>query len=290
MSYSQAFKLAGLGTSPQRTVIKIGEAEIGSDEMMIIAGPCAVESREQVMTIAERLSQYGVKLLRGGAYKPRTSPYSFQGLGEKGLMLMAEAREKFGLRIVTEAVDTDSLGLVADYADVIQIGSRNMQNFSLLRLAGRIGKPVLLKRGMAATLEEFLSSAEYILAEGNLNVILCERGIRTFAQYSRFTLDVAAIPALKQLTHLPILIDPSHSSGITDKVIPLARAGIAAGADGVIVEVHHQPQLALSDGAQALTPELFQQMVEEIKPIFTIVRRNGKSRAVPGHSSGKIPE
>jgi 3-deoxy-7-phosphoheptulonate synthase len=274
MSNSHAFKLADLENSPQRTVIKIGEAEIGSDEMMIIAGPCAVESREQVMAIAERLSQCGVKLLRGGAYKPRTSPYSFQGLGEMGLMLMAEAREKYGLRIVTEAVDTKSLALVADYADVIQIGSRNMQNFSLLRLAGRTGKPILLKRGMAATLEEFLSSAEYILAEGNLNVILCERGIRTFAQYSRFTLDVAAIPALKQLTHLPILIDPSHSSGITDKVIPLARAGIAAGADGVIVEVHHQPQLALSDGAQALTPELFQQMVEEIKPIFAIVRRH----------------
>jgi 3-deoxy-7-phosphoheptulonate synthase len=280
MPESQAFKLASLKTNLTRTIVKVGEAEIGGDELVIIAGPCAVENREQVMTIAECVSRHGVKLFRGGAYKPRTSPYSFQGLGEAGLKLMAEAREAFGLRIVTEAIDTETIDLVADYADVIQIGSRNMQNFSLLRRAGQTGKPVLLKRGMAATLEEFLFAAEYILAEGNPNVILCERGIRTFAQYARFTLDVTVIPALKQWTHLPVIVDPSHSGGVTDKVIPLARAGIAAGADGVIVEVHHQPHRALSDGDQALTPELFQQMIEEIKPIFRIVRCHKEVRPI----------
>jgi 3-deoxy-7-phosphoheptulonate synthase len=273
MSASRDYQLASLENHPEKTIVPIGDVRIGGDEITIIAGPCAVESREQVMHLAECVSGMGVKLFRGGAFKPRTSPYSFQGLGVEGLMLLAEIREKFGLRIVTEAVDQDCIEQVAEYADLIQIGSRNMQNFGLLRAAGRTHKPVLLKRGMAATLEEFLSAAEYILAEGNPNVILCERGIRTFTQYARFTLDVAVIPALKQATHLPIIVDPSHSGGVTDKVIPLARAGIAAGADGVIVEVHHQPQRALSDGAQALTPLLLQQMIEQVRPISDIVRR-----------------
>jgi 3-deoxy-7-phosphoheptulonate synthase len=274
MSESGHYKLAGWETKAEKTVVRVGDTEIGGDELTIIAGPCAVETREQTMTIAGYVSQLGVKLFRGGAYKPRTSPYSFQGLGETGLRILAEVRERFGLRIVTEAIDPQYVDLVEAYADVIQIGARNMQNFSLLRRVGQARKPVLLKRGLAATLEEFLLAAEYILVEGNPNVILCERGVRTFACHARFTLDLAVVPALQQLTHLPIIVDPSHGAGTVEKVIPLARAGAAVGADGIMVESHHQPETALSDGPQALRPEQLRQMIEEVRQIASIVRAN----------------
>jgi len=265
------YKLVGWEAKPDKTTVRVGSVEIGNGDLTIIAGPCAVESREQMMTIAASVKNMGVKIFRGGAYKPRTSPYSFQGLGEKGLELLAEVRERFGLFIVTEALSEESVDLVETYADVIQIGARNMQNFGLLRRVGRTHKPVLLKRGMAATLDEFLLAAEYILLEGNTNVILCERGIRTFADHARFTLDLAAVPALRQLTHLPIIIDPSHATGSVEKVIPLARAGVAAGAEGLIVEVHHQPDQARCDGPQALTPDMLLRMIREVRQIFAIV-------------------
>jgi len=266
------YKLVSWETKPEKTVVRVGDIEIGGDELTIIAGPCAVESRDQSLTIAACVSELGVKLFRGGAFKPRTSPYSFRGLGEEGLKILAEVREQFGLRIVTEAIDPQCVDLVEEYADVIQVGARNMQNFSLLRRVGRARKPVLLKRGLAATLEEVLLAAEYILLEGNPNVILCERGVRTFGQHTRFTLDLAVVPALQQRTHLPIIVDPSHGTGSQDKVIPLARAGVAVGADGIMVEVHHQPEKALSDGQQALTPEQFRQMLDEVRRIAAIVR------------------
>jgi 3-deoxy-7-phosphoheptulonate synthase len=266
------YKLASWDAAPGKTVVRVGDVEIGGDELTIIAGPCAVESRDQALTIAASVSRLGIKLFRGGAFKPRTSPYSFHGLGEAGLRMLAEVRERFGLRIVTEAIDQECVELVEEYADVIQIGARNMQNFSLLRRVGQSRKPVLLKRGLAATLEEFLLAAEYILVQGNPNVILCERGVRTFGQHTRFTLDLAVVPALQQCTHLPIIVDPSHGTGSSDKVIPMARAGVAVGADGIMVEVHHQPERALSDGQQALTPAQFQQMVDEVRQIAVVVR------------------
>jgi 3-deoxy-7-phosphoheptulonate synthase len=229
--------------------------KIGGPELVLMAGACAIENERQIHAIAALVAKAGAKILRGGAFKPRTSPYSFQGLGEVGLKLLRQAADAHGLLVVTEAMDTDQLGLVAEYADIVQIGARNMQNFNLLRAAGRLAKPVLLKRAVAATIDELLLAAEYILAGGNRNVILCERGIRTFATHTRFTLDVGIIPGVKELSHLPIIVDPSHAAGERHKVIPLALAGIAAGADGLLVEVHPRPDQALCDGSQALTPE-----------------------------------
>lgn len=269
----QAYKLASWEAKPEKTVVRVGDVEIGNGDLTIIAGPCAVENRQQVMAIAAFVSELGVKLFRGGAYKPRSSPYAFQGLGLEGLQLLAEVRERFGLRIVTEATSVESMDLVEQYTDVIQIGARNMHNFDLLRRAGQARKPILLKRGIAATMEEFLLAAEYILLGSNSDVILCERGVRTFSNHSRFMLDVALIPAIKELSHLPIIVDPSHAAGTTDKVIPLACAGAAAGADGVIVEVHHQSERALCDGPQALTPELLSEMVGHVKQIAAVVRQ-----------------
>ncbi|MGH9787179.1 MAG: 3-deoxy-7-phosphoheptulonate synthase, partial [Candidatus Acidiferrales bacterium] len=236
-------------------------------------GPCAIESREQAFAIAERVRAAGARLFRGGAYKPRTSPYSFQGLGEQGLKILAEVRAEFGLKIVTEAVDAESLDLVEQYGDVIQIGARNMQNFSLLKRAGRARKPVLLKRGLSATLDEFLMAAEYILAEGNPQVILCERGVRTFADHTRNTLDLSVVPAVERLSHLPILVDPSHGTGRREKVLPLSRAAVAVGADGLLVEVHHQPSKALSDGYQSILPDDFDRLLEEVRAIAAVLGR-----------------
>jgi len=246
---------------------------IGGGNVAIIAGPCAIESLEQALAIAERVRAAGARLFRGGAYKPRTSPYSFQGLGEPALKILAEVRERYGLGIVTEAVDNESLDLVEEYADVIQIGARNMQNFSLLKRAGRSRKPVLLKRGMSATLDEFLMAAEYILAEGNYNVILCERGVRTFSDFTRNTLDLSVIPAVQRRSHLPILVDPSHGTGRRHKVLPLSRAAVAAGADGLLVEVHHEPDRALSDGMQSILPDEFQQLMREVRQIAAVLNR-----------------
>jgi 3-deoxy-7-phosphoheptulonate synthase len=246
---------------------------IGGDDVAVMAGPCSVESEAQILGIAARLREAGATVLRGGAFKPRSSPYSFQGMGEEGLRLLARAREETGMAIVTEAIDFESVDLVAEYADIIQIGARNMQNFSLLRRAGRTGKPVLLKRGMAATLNELLLSAEYILAEGNGQVILCERGVRGFDNHTRNLLDLTAIPVVKALSHLPIIADPSHGTGVRAKVIPMARAAVAAGADGVIIEVHPDPDRALSDGAQSLFPTQFEELMEQIGMIAEAIGR-----------------
>jgi 3-deoxy-7-phosphoheptulonate synthase len=249
------------------------DASVGGAELALMAGPCGVETRDQLFRAAEAVAKSGARFLRGGAFKPRTSPYAFQGLGEKGLEILAAAREAFGLLIVTEAICHESLALVDHYADMIQIGARNMQNFALLKLAGRANKPVLLKRGMAATLDELLMAAEYVMSEGNYNVVLCERGIRTFADHTRNTLDVSIVPAVKKLTHLPIIVDPSHAAGKRDKVVPLARAGVAVGADGLIVEVHCDPDHALSDGAQSLYPDQFADMVKTLRGIAGFVGR-----------------
>jgi 3-deoxy-7-phosphoheptulonate synthase len=265
---TKPYKLISLEMRREKTVVSVGGESIGGGELAIIAGPCAVESREQTFAIAAAVSRAGARFLRGGAYKPRSSPYSFQGLGEEGLRILAEARERFGLKIVTEALDEHGVDLVERYADVIQLGARNMQNSSLLRRAGRSHLPVLLKRGLSATLEEWLLSAEYIMLEGNYNVILCERGIRTFTDHTRNTLDVAAVPAVRRLSHLPVIIDPSHAAGHNYLVLPLAKAGVAVGADGLIVEVHHNPREALCDGAQALTVEQFGKMVAEVQAMY----------------------
>ncbi len=252
---AKPFRLASRAFRPEPTVVEIQGVKIGGPELVLMAGACAIENERQIHAIAALVAKAGAKILRGGAFKPRTSPYSFQGLGEVGLKLLRQAADAHGLLVVTEAMDTDQLGLVAEYADIVQIGARNMQNFNLLRAAGRLAKPVLLKRAVAATIDELLLAAEYILAGGNRNVILCERGIRTFATHTRFTLDVGIIPGVKELSHLPIIVDPSHAAGERHKVIPLALAGIAAGADGLLVEVHPRPDQALCDGSQALTPE-----------------------------------
>jgi 3-deoxy-7-phosphoheptulonate synthase len=249
-------------------------ATIGGRDLAIVAGPCSIESRDQAFAVAEQVARAGAQFFRGGAYKPRTSPYAFQGLGEAGLKIMAEVREAFGLRIVTEALDNESLDLVERYADMIQIGARNMQNFSLLKRVGKTRKPVLLKRGMAATLEELLMAAEYVMSEGNYQVALCERGVRTFADHTRNTLDLSIVPAVQRLSHLPILVDPSHGTGKRNKVLPLARAAVAVGADGLIVEVHHQPDKALSDGAQSIYPEQFVQLLDEVSQIAEVVHRH----------------
>jgi 3-deoxy-7-phosphoheptulonate synthase len=275
---SKPYKLVSRDAKAEDTVLRIptprGDVLVGGDHIAMVAGPCAVETEEQCMAIAERVAKSGCRLFRGGAYKPRTSPYSFQGLGEAGLKILAKVREKHGFGIVTEAIDNESLDLVEDYADVIQIGARNMQNFSLLKRAGRAKKPVLLKRGMSATLDEFLMAAEYILSEGNYNVMLCERGVRTFSDFSRNTLDLAVVPAVKKRSHLPILVDPSHGTGKRHKVLPLSRAAIAVGADGLLVEVHHEPDKALSDGMQSILPEEFAELTEEVRQIATVLHRH----------------
>jgi 3-deoxy-7-phosphoheptulonate synthase len=275
---SKPYKLASRDVKEETTIVRVatpsGQVAIGGNHVAVIAGPCAIESPEQAMTVAERVKSAGVRLFRGGAYKPRTSPYSFQGLGEPGLKILADVRARFGLGIVTEAVDQESLELVEQYADVIQIGARNMQNFSLLKSAGRSKKPVLLKRGMSATLDEFLMAAEYVLAEGNYNVVLCERGVRTFSDFTRNTLDLAVVPAVQQRSHLPILVDPSHGTGRRHKVLPLSRAAVAVGADGLLIEVHHQPENALSDGMQSILPEELDQLLGEIRQIAGVLHRS----------------
>jgi len=265
---TKQYKLVSKETHPQPTSITIGDIKIGQGRPVIMAGPCAVESEEQALTIARLVKKSGAKVFRGGAFKPRTSPYSFQGLGEEGLKILAKVRQETGLLIVTEATDHTNLELVEKYADIIQIGARNMHNYSLLRRAGKASKPVLLKRSFAATIEELLMSAEYISSEGNSQVILCERGIRTFSDNTRNTLDLSAIPAIKETSHLPIIVDPSHAAGRRDYVIPLSKGAIAVGADGLLVEVHHDPPNALSDGMQSLYPEQFQELMEEIKGLI----------------------
>jgi 3-deoxy-7-phosphoheptulonate synthase len=270
---TQPFKLVSREFYPNDSVIDVNGVKVGGKEFVVMAGPCSVESREQCMTIAEHVSKLGAKVFRGGAYKPRTSPYSFQGLKEEGLKILAEVRDKYGLAIVTEAIDTETIDMVADYADLIQIGARNMQNYSLLKRAGRTQKPVLLKRGMSATLDEFLMAAEYIMAEDNPNVILCERGVRTFADHTRNTLDLSSIPFVKNASHLPIISDPSHGTGRQDKILPLSRASIAVGADGLLVEVHHDPANALSDGPQSITPEMFDELMGQMRALAPVVGR-----------------
>jgi len=270
---TKPFKLVSREFYPENTVVDVDGVAVGGDNLVAMAGPCAVESRDQCMIIAERVARSGARIFRGGAYKPRTSPYSFQGLEEEGLKILAEVREEFGLKIITEAIDTEVLDIVAQYTDIVQIGARNMQNFSLLRKAGRQRKPVLLKRGMAATLEEFLMAAEYVMNEGNRSVILCERGVRTFADHTRNTLDLSAVPYVKRTSHLPIIVDPSHGTGKVHKVLPLSRAAIAVGADGLLIEVHHDPANALSDGPQSLTPDAFDNLVKEIRAIGSVLGR-----------------
>ncbi len=274
---SKPYKLVSRDTKQEDSILRIptpsGDVIVGGDKIALVAGPCAVETEEQCLAIAERLKKSGVRLFRGGAYKPRTSPYSFQGLGKDGLKILSKVREKYGFGIVTEAIDKESLDLVEEYADVIQIGARNMQNFSLLKRAGRAKKPVLLKRGMSATLDEFLMAAEYVLSEGNYNVILCERGVRTFSDFSRNTLDLAVVPAVKKRSHLPIFVDPSHGTGKRHKVLPLSRAAVAVGADGLLIEVHHEPDKALSDGMQSLLPEEFIALADEMRQIAAVLHR-----------------
>jgi 3-deoxy-7-phosphoheptulonate synthase len=274
---SKPYKLVSRDVKEENTVVRVptpsGDVTFGGKAVAIVAGPCAIETREQAFTIAERVRAAGARLFRGGAYKPRTSPYSFQGLGEEGLKILAEVRDKFGMGVVTEAIDNESLDLVEKYADVIQIGARNMQNFSLLKRAGRSRKPVLLKRGMSATLDEFLMAAEYLMSEGNYNVILCERGVRTFSDFTRNTLDLSVIPAVQRRSHLPIVVDPSHGTGRRNKVLPLSRAAVAVGADGILVEVHHDPDRALSDGPQSILPDEFDQLVREVRDIAAVLGR-----------------
>jgi len=268
---SKPYKLVTLELRTEKTVVSVGDATIGGDELAIIAGPCAVESREQAFAIAEAVRRSGAKFFRGGAFKPRTSPYAFQGLGEDGLKILEEIRQAYGLKIVTEALDEAGVDLVERYGDIIQIGARSMQNFTLLRRVGKSRLPVLLKRGLSATLDEWLLAAEYIMSEGNYQIVLCERGIRTFAQHTRNTLDLAAIPAVRRISHLPVIVDPSHGTGKNHMVTPLARAGVAVGADGLIIEVHNHPDHALSDGAQALTLEQYEQLVNEVRAIHEVI-------------------
>ena len=274
MAVLAPYKLASREFQPENTVIKINGVEIGGEKVVIMAGPCAVENEDQITTIAESVKDSGALILRGGAFKPRTGPYSFQGLEIEGLELLAKAKEKTGLLIVTEVMSVDRIDLVAEYADILQIGARNMQNFMLLKAVGQIRKPVLLKRGMSATIEEFLLAAEYILSQGNHNVMLCERGIRTFETYTRNTLDINAVPVLKQLSHLPVIVDPSHGTGRRELVAPVSKAAIAAGADGLIIEVHNNPEVSVSDGAQSLLPEQFSQLMTELKKIAEAVGRS----------------
>ncbi|RCK77342.1 MAG: 2-keto-3-deoxy-D-arabino-heptulosonate-7-phosphate synthase I beta [Ignavibacteriae bacterium] len=274
ISISKPFKLVSREVKQENTIIKLGNHMIGGKELAIIAGPCSVESREQIIEIGEILSSFGIKFMRGGAYKPRTSPYSFQGLKEEALLYLMEVRERTGMKIVTEVKDVSTLQLVAKAVDVIQIGARNMQNFALLEAAGSIKKPVLLKRGISATIEELLMAAEYIVSNGNYEVILCERGIRTFETYTRNTLDLNAIPIIKRLSHLPIVVDPSHGIGIWDGVASMSMAAIAGGADGLIIEVHQNPESALSDGYQSLKPERFKHLLLKLRKLAEVVDRS----------------
>jgi 3-deoxy-7-phosphoheptulonate synthase len=267
------FKLASRGFHPHDTVITVGRCAIGSAQLALAAGPCSVEGEEQAHVIAAAVAKAGATILRGGAYKPRTSPYSFQGLGEEGLRILRRAADAHGLAVVSEVIDSQQVALVARYADILQIGARNMQNYALLHEVGHVEKPVLLKRGLSATIEEWLMSAEHVVSQGNTQVILCERGIRTFETYTRNTLDLNAIPVVKERSHLPVIVDPSHGTGIRDKVAPMARAAIAAGADGLIVEVHHDPDHALSDGAQSLYPEQYAELVGQIRTIAEVLGR-----------------
>ena len=264
---TKPYKLISKDLRPEKSVVKVGTAEIGGDELAIIAGPCAIENRKQVFSVAKAVAESGAKFFRGGAFKPRTSPYAFQGMGEDGLKILADVRDEYDLNIVTEAMDEHGVDLVEKYGDCVQIGARNMQNFSLLKYVGQTRKPVLLKRGLSATLDELLLAAEYIMAEGNYDVILCERGIRTFATHARNTLDLSIVPAIHNVSHLPVIVDPSHGTGRNYMVNPMARAGVAVGADGLIIEVHSNPEQALCDGAQALTPKQYLELVREVKAI-----------------------
>jgi 3-deoxy-7-phosphoheptulonate synthase len=267
------FKLVSRAFHPHDTIITVGRCALGSQQLALMAGPCSVEGEEQVFRIAEAVARAGATVMRGGAYKPRTSPYSFQGLGEEGLKLLRRAADAHDLAVVSEVMDSQLVEQVARYADILQVGARNMQNYSLLREVGRCTKPVLLKRGLASTIEEWLMSAEHIVSHGNTQVILCERGIRTFETYTRNTLDLTAIPVVKELSHLPVIVDPSHGTGLRNKVAPMARAAIAAGADGLIIEVHHDPDHALSDGAQSLWPEQYAELVKQIATIAAVLGR-----------------
>jgi 3-deoxy-7-phosphoheptulonate synthase len=270
---SAPYKLVSREAKRENTVVSIGGVPVGGPKVVVIGGPCAVESEEQALEVGRAVRRAGATLYRGGAFKPRTSPYSFQGLGEKGLKILAKVREETNLPIVTEVLDTETVDLVAEHADCLQVGARNMQNFSLLKRLGKTRKPVLLKRGMSATIEEFLLSAEYLLSEGNYQVVLCERGVRTFADHTRNTLDLSVVPYVQRISHLPIVVDPSHGTGKRQKVIPLSRAAIAVGADGLIVEVHPHPELALSDGPQALPPEMFAELMDQVRRLAPVVGR-----------------
>jgi 3-deoxy-7-phosphoheptulonate synthase len=270
----QPFKLAGREFKSTPSVIKVGNAEIGGDKLVVIAGPCTVESEELLMDIARLAKEAGASILRGGAFKPRTSPYTFQGMGKEGLRLLALAREETGLAIVTEVMKPEDVDLIAETADMLQIGARNVQNFALLKRCGEAGKPVLLKRGMSSTIQEFLMAAEYILSEGNYNVVLCERGIRTFETATRFTLDLNAVPVLKKLSHLPVIVDPSHGTGHWEYVSPMAKAAVACGADGLMIEMHMRPETAVSDGIQSLKPELFRRLMKELAPFCQAAGRS----------------
>ncbi len=267
------YKLVSREFRHEDTIIKIKDVTIGGEEVVVMAGPCSVESKEQTMIIAEHVAKAGAKILRGGAFKPRTSPYSFQGLGEEGLKILREAADKNDMLVVTEVMDKEQIPMVCEYADILQIGARNMQNFTFMRALGKTKKPIFLKRGISATIQEWLMSAEYILSGGNSNVILCERGIRTFETYTRNTLDLSAIPVIEKLSHLPVMADPSHGTGLRNKVLPMARAAVAAGADGIMIEVHHDPDHALSDGAQSLYPEQFAELMEQIRIIAKVIGR-----------------
>jgi 3-deoxy-7-phosphoheptulonate synthase len=272
---TKPYKLITLDLRPDRTIVRLDDATIGDSKLSIIAGPCAIESRDQAFAIATIVQQSGARFFRGCVWKPRTSPYTFQGMGDKGWEILSAVRDEFDLKIVTEAVEESHIDVIENLGDVIQIGARNMQNFPLLKRAGRSRLPVLLKRGMAATLEEWLLAAEYIMAEGNYNVILCERGVRTFAQHTRNTLDLASVPAIRRISHLPVMVDPSHGTGTAYMVTPLARAGVAAGADGLMIEVHNRPELALSDSAQALTPSQYLELVDEVQAIHQVMAPTG---------------
>src|SRR5277367_4863573 len=280
MRISAPYKFVSKEFRKDRTVIRVGSADIGGDEFVTMAGPCSVESEKQIMETAEAVASAGAKILRGGAFKPRTSPYDFPGMEEEGLRLLAKAREATGLAIITEVMSDKDVPLVAEYADIMQVGARNMQNFSLLKTLGKCGRPVMLKRGLSSTIKELLMSAEYITAHGNPEVMLCERGIRTFETATRNTCDIAAVPVLNELTHLPVILDPSHAAGKRSLVPPLARAGVAVGADGLIVEVHPCPEKAVSDGAQSLTLEGFREMMRDLKPYMELWKEARVSEAV----------
>ncbi len=270
---TEPFKLASRTFKKEDTIITIGDVTIGGNEVVMMAGPCSVESEEQIFKLAEIVSKAGAKILRGGAFKPRTSPYSFQGMGEEGLKLLRKAADKYNLLVITEVMENAQIPLISEYTDIFQIGARNMQNFPLLNEIGKTAKPAMLKRGLAATVEDWLMSAEYILSNGNRDLMLCERGIRTFETYTRNTFDLSAIPVVHKKSHLPVIADPSHATGLRDKVLPMARAAVAAGADGLMVEVHHDPENALSDGPQALLPEQFEELMTQVKLIAQVIGR-----------------